>query len=148
MSHTVRNKVKGVKFNAQAVAEALKRMELVEGEDFHVSNKADHFIVDYTGTVKEWEPPVQVWIESKCVPKVRGAKRGGASNEVGFRADENGNLEIVNSDHDSRVTFTPTIIKQFTDFTKIEALKMVARKKGHTKFVEQVVKGKLKLFVQ
>lgn len=147
MSHTVRNKVKGVKFHVPSIVAALQRMGLTLNVDFFVSEQADHSIVDFQSHVKSYEAPVQVWIAKHAVAKAAGTKST-ASNEVGFRADENGNLEIVNNNYDSSYNFTPIVIKKFTEFVKIEGVKIAARKKGHTKFVEKVVNGKLKLFAQ
>jgi len=147
VSHTVRNKVKGVKFHAPSITAALQRMGLTLNVDFFVSEKADHSIVNWRRVKKTNEPPVQIWIAKHAVCKAAGTNNS-ASNEVGFRADKNGNLEIVNNEYDSENNFTPPVIKKFTDFVKVEGTKIVARKKGHTKFVEKMVKGKLKLFVQ
>ena len=137
MSRTIEVKVEGTKFNADAVVATLKRMGFPE-ERIKKSNRADHFLVDYKGRVRTEEAPAQVWIT-----------RVGASNEIGFCADKDGYIKILNNYHDSTSgVFKKAQEDKFRKFIPIESVKVAAAKKGVKNLVEVKVGNQIKLLAQ
>lgn len=149
MSHTLKTKFKGVRFQLKAVGRALERMGYVHGKDFFFSENCDHHLVDYANHRRTNEEPVQMWIDRNSVKSAANPNHvAGGSNEIGFRAGPNGELVLVNNKYDSGNTFTPAVVREFTQLVKIEMTKAEAIKRGHKKFVEVRKKGKIRLYVQ
>lgn len=149
MSHTIEGKANNIRFHVPAICAALERMGYEQGVDFHTSQACDHHIVDYHGSRRMNEPPVQVWIDRKRVKRANNPKkRAPASNEIGFRADTDGKLIIVNNQYDSNATFTPAVVNEFKQFVRVEGAKIEARRRGHQNIQEVRVGNKIHVYAQ
>lgn len=148
MSVTIKTVISGVRYDADAIAAALKRFGLKQDSEFFVSANASHHIIGFRDKVETSFPPVGVWIVKAATPRLCGEVGKCAYSETGFRANEDGDLEVIGDDADKKQFFNAEFQKGFVRIVKVEALKKAARKKGYKKFFEQAVGNKIKLYVQ